>query len=58
MARTPTFTLIARAGQASIEYVLLLVAFGLPTILLFRLLLRVMAQVYGALTFLETLPLP
>ncbi len=46
------------AGQAQIEYVLLLATFGLPMFALFRWLLERMAEYYGMVTFIETLPFP
>ena len=46
------------AGQATVEYVLLLVAFGLPMVYVFGMLLGLMSEYYGMVTFLETLPFP
>jgi len=46
------------AGQATVEYVLLLVAFGLPMMYVFAVLLALMSEHYGMVTFLETLPFP
>ena len=45
-------------GQATVEYVLLLVAFGLPMFYVFGVLLALMSEYYGMVTFLETLPFP
>lgn len=47
-----------QAGQAAVEYTLILAAFGLPMIFVFRLLLGALAHYYGMVTFLETLPFP
>jgi len=46
------------AGQATVEYVLLLAAFGLPMMYVFAVLLALMSEYYGMVTFLETLPFP
>ena len=45
-------------GQAMVEYVLLLVVFGMPMIALVRVLLGLMSQYYGMVMFFETLPFP
>lgn len=45
-------------GAASIEWTLLVVAFGIPMVAVFRMLLALMSEYYGMITFLETLPLP
>ena len=45
-------------GQAMVEYVLLLAAFGLPMLAVFIVLLQLMSKYYGMVTFLETLPFP
>jgi len=45
-------------GQSTAEYVLLLAAFGLPLMYVFAVLLALMSEFYGMVTFLETLPLP
>jgi hypothetical protein len=45
-------------GQASVEWVLLMVAFGLPMVWVFARLLEVLAEYYRMITFLETLPFP
>lgn len=47
-----------RAGQAQVEYVLILAAFALPMFALFGLLLNLLSAHYGMVTFLETLPVP
>lgn len=46
------------AGAVTVEYSLLLATFGIPMILVFRLLLGTLAEYYKTVTFLETLPLP
>ncbi len=45
-------------GAVTVEYSLLLATFGIPMILVFRLLLGTLAEYYKTVTFLETLPLP
>jgi len=45
-------------GQTTIEWALLLVAFVLPMIYVFRVLLSVLGEHYKMVTFLETLPFP
>ena len=45
-------------GAATVEWVMLLVAFGLPMMILFRILLGIMAEHYGMISFLENMPLP
>ena len=45
-------------GQATVEYVLILAAFGLPMVTVFGILLKLMSEYYGMVTFLETLPFP
>jgi hypothetical protein len=45
-------------GQATIEWVLLLVAVGIPSVFVFRWLLGALAAHYQMVTFLETLPFP
>jgi Flp pilus assembly pilin Flp len=45
-------------GAVAVEWTLLLVAFGLPMMALFRLLLALLTQIYGMVSFLETCPLP
>jgi len=45
-------------GQASVEWVMLMVAFGLPMVWVFARLLEVLAEYYRMITFLETLPFP
>lgn len=47
-----------QAGQTTVEWTLLLGAFGIPVIYAFNLLLKVLAEHYKAITFLETLPFP
>lgn len=47
-----------RAGQATLEYVLILAVFGLPMVYVFGVLLAIMSEYYGMVTFLETLPFP
>ena len=48
----------AQCGQVTVEYTLLLAAFGIPMLYVFRMLLSVLAEYYGMVTFLETLPMP
>jgi Flp pilus assembly pilin Flp len=45
-------------GQAAVEWVLVLVAFGLPMVVVFAKLLDVLVEHYRMITFLETLPFP
>lgn len=45
-------------GQVTIEYTLVLVAFGLPMATIFIWLLGVLSEYYRMVTFLETLPFP
>ena len=45
-------------GQAMIEYTLILAVFGIPMILLCRVLLSILVEHYRMVTFLETLPYP
>ena len=47
-----------QAGQTTVEWVLLMVAFGLPMVYVFRLLLSLMAEHYRLVTFIEALPFP
>jgi len=47
-----------QAGQSTIEYSLLLVAFALPMIYVIRVLLAVLEEHYRLVSFLETLPYP
>lgn len=52
-------TLAADAtGSVTVEYSLLLAAFGIPMIYVFRLLLAALAEYYKMVSFLQTLPLP
>ena len=46
------------AGQAMIEYTLIVAVFGIPMILLCRALLSILVEHYRMVTFLETLPYP
>jgi len=46
------------AGQATVEYALLLAFFAVPMLYIFTILLSVLAEYYGMVTFLETLPYP
>ena len=46
------------AGQATIEYTLILAVFGIPMVLLCRVLLSILVEHYRMVTFLETLPYP
>lgn len=45
-------------GQATVEWVLLLVGFGLPMFWVFGRLLEVLVEYYRMITFLELLPFP
>ena len=47
-----------QTGQATIEWVLVLVAFVLPMVYVLNLLLSVLVEHYRMVTFLETLPFP
>jgi hypothetical protein len=48
-----------QAGAVTLEWVLLLVAFGLPlAAIVFPLLVKLMAENYKIVVFLETLPFP
>lgn len=47
-----------QSGQASIEWVLLLVAVILPMVYLLNMLLDFMVDFYGMVVFIETLPFP
>ncbi len=45
-------------GQATVEWMLILVAFSLPMVWVIRRLLAVLAEHYRMVAFLETLPFP
>jgi len=45
-------------GQANLEYVLVLCAFGLPLIAVFSMLLATLAEHYRRIAFFEALPFP
>lgn len=45
-------------GQATLEWVLLMVGFGLPMVYVFATLLEVLAEHFRMITFLETMPFP
>lgn len=47
-----------QAGQATIEWTLLLVCFGIPMIYVLSLLLSALTHYYRMVTFFETLPYP
>lgn len=47
-----------QAGQTAIEWTLVLVAFGLPMIYVFAMLLAILAAHYRMVVFLESLPFP
>jgi len=47
-----------QAGQTTVEWVLIMVGFGLPMVYVFRLLLSLMAEHYRLVTFIEVLPFP
>ena len=46
------------SGQATVEYTLLIAAFGIPLIAMFAVLLDTVAEHYAKVVFLETLPFP
>ncbi len=46
------------AGASTVEWVLLLVAVGLPSFWVFSVILRAIAELYRMVTFVETLPFP
>ncbi len=45
-------------GQATLEWVILMVGFGLPLVYIVIKLLGILAEHYRMVTFLETLPFP
>jgi Flp pilus assembly pilin Flp len=45
-------------GQATVEYTLLLAAFGIPLMVLFAAMLRALGQYFQMISLLETMPLP
>ena len=45
-------------GQTTLEWTLILVAFGLPMVYVFRTMLRILTVHYQMVTFLECLPYP
>ncbi len=47
-----------QGGQATVEWMLILVAFSLPMLWVLRKLLAVLAAHYRMVSFLETLPFP
>jgi hypothetical protein len=47
-----------QAGQITVEWTLLIGAFGIPMIYIFALLLETLAAYYRMMTFLLTLPFP
>ena len=47
-----------RRGQTTVEWALIMAAFGIPMVYAFSLLLSLLAEHYRMLTFLETLPFP
>ena len=47
-----------RAGQATVEWTLILVFLVLPMLYVFRMLLEILADHYTMVAFMETLPLP
>ena len=47
-----------QAGQATIEWVLILAVFSLPMIWVIRMLLNTIVEYYRMVSFLETLPYP
>ena len=46
-----------QGGAATVEYMLLLALIGLPSLVIFRLLLAVLSEYYKMLVLLETLPM-
>ncbi len=47
-----------QAGQTTVEWSLLIAAFGLPMLFVFREILGALAGFYGFITCMITLPLP
>ncbi len=47
-----------QGGQQTVEWTLLLVAFGIPMIAVLAILLDVLVTHYAMVSFLETLPFP
>jgi len=47
-----------QAGQTTVEWALILLAFALPMYWVFKMLVDVLAAHYAMVTFLETLPFP
>jgi len=47
-----------QAGASTVEWILLLVAVGLPSFYLFGILINALAELYRMVTFMETLPFP
>lgn len=45
-------------GQSTLEWTLILVAFGLPMVYIFRTMLMMLTVHYQMVTFLECLPYP
>jgi len=45
-------------GQTAIEWVLIVVVFGLPMVYVFRALLGILTEQYRMISFMETLPFP
>jgi Flp pilus assembly pilin Flp len=56
--KRPILLISDQAGQATVEWTLLVVAFGLPMIYLFRQMLEALAGYYGFVTCIITLPFP
>ena len=56
--RTPAALCGDQAGQATIEYTMILLVIGLPMILMCRMLLLILVEYYKMVTFLLTLPYP
>ena len=56
--RARIFFLGDQAGQTTVEWALLLVAFALPMVYVLARALDALAGHYAMVTFLETLPLP
>jgi hypothetical protein len=47
-----------QAGQTTVEWAMILLAFALPMYWVFKMLVDILAAHYRMMTFLETLPFP
>ncbi len=45
-------------GASTVEYLLLIALIGIPSLVVFRALLALMAEFYKMVVFIETLPMP